>query len=64
MATEIEPATPVQMRKILEIVDELKKAGILFVPIPVIDEDEFKTMMIFLEDKLTELENIANKERK
>jgi PHD/YefM family antitoxin component YafN of YafNO toxin-antitoxin module len=64
MATEIEPATPVQMRKSLEIVDELKRARIRFVPIPVLNESEYQTMMIFLQDKLTELENIANKESK
>ena len=34
-------ATPVQMRKSLEVVEAFKKAGLWFVPMPVIDETDF-----------------------
>jgi len=35
-------ANAVQMRKALMAVEVLKKAGILFVPVPIIDEEDFK----------------------
>lgn len=37
----MEKATPVQMRKALEVVEQFKSAGILFMPIPILnDADE------------------------
>lgn len=36
----IKRATPVQMRQCLTIVDELKKAGIAFVPMPIIGDSK------------------------
>lgn len=39
----IEKASPVEMRKALEIVDQYRKAGIMFVPIPVLSKDEEAT---------------------
>ena len=41
---------PVKIRQSLELADALKQAGIAFVPIPIInDEDEFKLKELFQE---------------
>jgi hypothetical protein len=34
-------ATPVEMRKALEAVEKLKEAGLLFVPIPVLSDEDY-----------------------
>ena len=45
----MERATPVQMRKALEAVEALRKAGIEFVPIPVVSsEDRAKLLGIMM----------------
>lgn len=49
-------ATPVQMRKSLEIVNAFKRAGIRFVPMPVCNEDEFNARMAEMTGKLDEIE--------
>lgn len=41
MIKNFKRADPVQMRKSLELVNELKKAGIRFFPIPVLSDDDF-----------------------
>jgi hypothetical protein len=36
-------ASPIDMRKMLDVVDVLKRAGIMFVPVPILnDEDKAK----------------------
>lgn len=57
----MERASPVRMRKCLEIVESLKQAGILFVPIPVIDDSDFYELMWNLDEKLKRLGEIADK---
>lgn len=57
-------ATPVQMRRSLEIVEELKKGGIHFVPVPVFDEGDFEDKMSELTGKLLILERIVTDEKK
>lgn len=49
-------ASPVQMRKSLEVVDALKRAGVWFVPIPVLDEAEFNERISEMANKLEEIE--------
>ena len=46
-------ATPVEMRKCLEIVDVFKKTGIRFVAMPVIDEDDHKKLVDQMQDRLS-----------
>jgi hypothetical protein len=53
-------ATPVQMRKSLEVVETFKKAGLWFVPMPVFDEDDFRNRVSEMEAKLKEVERRAN----
>jgi len=53
-------ATPVEMRQSLEIVEELKKAGIRFVAIPVINNAEYMQRMQELNSALGRMEKIAN----
>ncbi|MFA7099981.1 MAG: DUF1382 family protein [Eubacteriales bacterium] len=48
--------TPVQMRKSLEMVDALKKAGIRFVPIPVLNDTDFEMNVAILKAKLNKME--------
>ena len=50
----MERATPVEMRRSLELVDQLKKAGIAFVPIPI--DDDAKELYILLNNKLDDIE--------
>ncbi len=56
-------ATPVQMRKALEAVDQLRKAGVLFVPIPVINEDDRYALVDQMLARLQELEDLAHNEQ-
>jgi hypothetical protein len=53
-------ATPVQMRKSLEMVEGLKQAGIRFVPIPVLNDTDFKINVAILKAKLNKIEREAN----
>jgi hypothetical protein len=55
----IDLASPVQMRKTLELVDVLKRAGVLFVPVPVLSEDEFRAQLAEVERRLSEIEGMA-----
>lgn len=52
-------ANSVELRKALECVQLLKNAGIDFVPIPVINEEEKKRLQLEFIDKLGKLEDIC-----
>jgi hypothetical protein len=52
----IEKASPVQMRKSLELVDALKRLGVWFVPVPVLSVDEYKVRMAELNAQLDLIE--------
>ena len=52
-------ASPVDMRKALEIVQALKDAGILFVPIPVLNEAQQVHLNKILHDALMEIERVC-----
>ena len=53
-------ASPVDLRKAIDVANTYVKAGILFVPIPVIDKDKHAALVIqadlALEELLTEAE--------
>jgi acetylornithine/succinyldiaminopimelate/putrescine aminotransferase len=57
----IDKATAPQIRESLVMANSLKQAGIRFVPIPVLNEEEFQAMIELLQKKLSELEKL-NKE--
>ena len=56
----MERATPVQMRKSLEVVEVFKKAGLRFVPIPVIDEADFLAQTAELNKRLETIEQMCD----
>ena len=53
-------ANPASMRKVLEMVNELKKAGILFMPIPVLNQDDACELLAKLEFRLEVLEGAGD----
>ena len=55
----MERATPAQSRRSLEIATELAKAGIAFVPVPVLDQDDRGKMLQLLSERLEQLEKEA-----
>jgi len=48
----MEKADPVQMRKALEVVQAFKENMILFVPMPVLDEDDKRELYRKVHDRL------------
>ncbi len=52
-------ATPQEMRKSLEVVELFRKAGIMFVPVPVTDEEHAKQLTKDLMDSLVKLEKLS-----
>lgn len=52
-------ATAAEMRKALEMVHELKLAGILFVPIPIIEENDKREIADLLERQLNKMDSEA-----
>ena len=57
ISIKMERASPVEMRKCLELVDQLKKAGIAFMPIPIIEDQEELYQM--LTEKLDIIERVC-----
>lgn len=61
----MQKATPAQMKICLKLVENLKEGGIRFVPIPVLDDVDFKILIKILSEKLLHiLEKIKEKEEK
>lgn len=56
----IERATPVQLRKALEIANLFAKTGIRFVPMPCTDDAEYARLMQQSIAKLVEIEAVAS----
>jgi len=53
-------ASPVDMRKCLEAVESLKKAGIYFVPIPILSERDKQRQLMRLGIRLQKLSELAD----
>lgn len=49
-------ASPVEIRKSLEIVELLKKAGIAFIPIPILNEEDKNKLVCILQSRLETIE--------
>lgn len=49
-------ASPVDMRKALETVQALKDAGILFVPVPIMNEAQHEQLKMLFNNALAEIE--------
>ena len=52
----MERATPQQMRAALEIVDNFRKYGIHFVPVPVLNDDDATALAALSYQRLSDLE--------
>lgn len=58
----IERASPIEMRQSLELVSDLKRAGIGFIPMPYVDEAERQSLLKQLEEKLEAMADMAEEE--
>ncbi len=56
---QVNKATPVQMRNALEAVEHFRKAGIRFVPMPVIDDECYAATVKKMLGRLQTLEERA-----
>ncbi len=56
-------ATPVEMRKALETVEALKKSGINFVAIPVVDDSDYNYLVGLLMSQLEKMEGMTDEQR-
>lgn len=52
-------ASPVELRKALQVAQELAQAGILFVPVPVLDDADKAQMGQILHNQLARIESAA-----
>lgn len=52
-------ANPADMRRALEMVEAMKTAGIMFVPVPVFSDDEAKQKLKEVLDILGKIEELA-----
>ena len=53
--------SPVEMRKVLVVTEGMKKAGILFVPIPVLDKDDHKKLLSIMSTRMDHILELAEK---
>ena len=57
-------ADPAEMRKIMKVVESMKRSGILFVPIPVMNETDHITLLDTLKGRMDHLVKKAEKTAK
>lgn len=55
----MERATPTQLRKALELVDMMVKAGIMFVPMPAFNTKELDELVISMMAKINEIDELS-----
>ncbi len=55
-------ATPVQMRKCLQVVEMLKTVGLRFVPLPVFDDTDNDALAEELRSRLEKIEQMCEEE--
>ncbi|GAG29169.1 unnamed protein product [marine sediment metagenome] len=58
----MEKESPINLRKSLIIVENFKREGIGFIPIPVLSEEHRRELVILCGEKLEELAQIAEKD--
>lgn len=56
----IERASPVEIRKALDVARELAQAGILFVPVPVLDQQDKAQMEALLQNQMARFEEAVS----
>lgn len=49
-------ASPVEMRKVLAIVETMKQAGVLFVPMPVLNQEDHEHLLTQMSMRLNQIE--------
>lgn len=59
MSEQINKANPADMRRALEMVEAMKAAGIMFVPVPVFSDSEAKQKLKDVLDILDKMEDLA-----
>ena len=58
----MERAKPVDMRKALQAADALKQAGVLFVPMPVLNEEDHEMLISKSQRRLKAMIELAEKD--
>jgi hypothetical protein len=58
--SEIKRASASQMRQALEMSDTFRRAGVWFVPMPVLNEKEFNEELVKMMSKISTLVEITN----
>lgn len=51
--------SPIEMRKMLELVESMKQGGIGFVPIPYSSEKEKNALLIMLQNRVEKIEKLC-----
>lgn len=59
---EMNKASPVDMRKMLEVVNSFKRCGIMFVPIPVLNYEDKAKYIELMSDQLEKMTALAEQE--
>lgn len=59
MAEKVLKASPAETRKMLEVVEVFKKAGMRFVPIPALNDEDFNNLIQQLQTKIAQLEGLV-----